>query len=81
MLKRMGGGGGGAGGVKTSFGVVLIWVLEVLAMLKGWVRIALPCMEGAGGRAHKGLDQRCCYLPSLKLMTGPLVHQKTVTRS
>ena len=41
------------------------------------MRITLPWIEGAGGRAHKGLDQRFCHLPSLKLMTGPLVHQRT----
>ena len=50
MLKGAGGGGGGGGGT-TSFGVVLTWELEVLAILK---RIStLTKMGGEGG--HKQL--------------------------
>ena len=36
---------GGGGGRTTSFGVVFTWLLEVLAILKGWCKRFL-CLKG-----------------------------------
>ena len=68
MLKA----GRGGGTVKTSFGVVLTWELEVLAILKGGAKGFRPLKGGGGGGSELRLTHFVATPhPSPYFMTGP----------